>query len=133
MTIRGQYNYEGADEMILPLLPAFLCYCELMWQHFPSVLSKFQLGPNIPSLSCTPTRRSRTEILWAQGALPHVSPYTTQYLCIQISKINGPLSQNFSSNHRINTSTPAFWSRIKLTKNIIRLCLHRPQSEKTLF
>jgi hypothetical protein len=80
-----------------------------------------------------PTRRSRTEILWARGALPHVSPYTTQYLCIQISKINGPLSQNFSSNHRINTSTPAFWSRIKLTKNIIRLCLHRPQSEKTLF
>jgi hypothetical protein len=122
--------------MILPLFPSYLCYCELLSQYFPSVLLKlqlYQLRSNIPNPSCTPTRRSRTEILWARGALPHVSPYTTQYLCIQYSKINGPLSQNFSSNHRINTSTPAFWSRIKLTKNIIRLCLHRPQSEKTLF
>jgi predicted CDP-diglyceride synthetase/phosphatidate cytidylyltransferase len=35
------------------------CYCEL-----------YQFG------SCTPTRRSRTETLWARGALPHASLYT---------------------------------------------------------
>jgi hypothetical protein len=30
-----QYNNEGADEIILPLFPTYLCYCELLWQHFP--------------------------------------------------------------------------------------------------
>jgi hypothetical protein len=40
----------------------------------------YHLESNIPSPSCTPTRRSRTEILWIRGALPHTSPYTTQYL-----------------------------------------------------
>jgi hypothetical protein len=53
-----QYNNEGADEMILPLFPAFPCYCELLWQHFPPVFLKLQLcqlGSNIPSPSCTPT------------------------------------------------------------------------------
>jgi hypothetical protein len=33
-----QYNNEGADEIILPLFPTYLCYCELLWQHFPPVL-----------------------------------------------------------------------------------------------
>jgi hypothetical protein len=64
--------------MILPVFPAYLCYCELLWQNFPRVLLKLQLyqfRSNIPSPSCTSTRRSRTEILWAQGALPHVSLY----------------------------------------------------------
>jgi hypothetical protein len=58
---------------------------------------------NIVSPPCTPTRRSRTEILWARGTLPHVSPYTTQYLCIHYSKINTAFSQNFSLNHREST------------------------------
>jgi glycyl-tRNA synthetase alpha subunit len=39
-----QYNNEGTDEIvILSLFPAFLCYCELLWQHFPPVLLKRQL------------------------------------------------------------------------------------------
>jgi hypothetical protein len=72
------------------------------------------------SISCTPTRRSRTEIFWARGALLHVSPYTTQYLCIHYSKINAPFSENFSLNHRESTrKTPASCNRIKLTKNVI--------------
>jgi hypothetical protein len=91
----------------------------------------FQHTSNIPSPSCTPTRRSRTEILWVRRALPHTSPYTTQYLCIHYSKINATLSQNFSLNHRIITYTPALWSRRKLTENVI-LSTPRPQSEKTL-
>jgi hypothetical protein len=45
--------------------------------------------------------------------------FTTQHLCIQYSKMNAPFSQNFNLNHRINTYTPAFCSRIKLTKNVI--------------
>jgi hypothetical protein len=75
-------------------IPAFLCYWELLWQHFLPVVLKlplYQLESNIPSPSCTPTRRSRTEILWARGALPHTSPYAnTTHLCtsIQYSKIN---------------------------------------------
>jgi hypothetical protein len=106
--------------MILPLFPTYLCYCELLWQHFPPVLLKlqlYQLESNIPNPSCT--RRSSTEILWARKALPHASPYTTQYLCIHYSKINALFSQHFSLNHRTNTQTPAFWGRIKLTKNVI--------------
>jgi hypothetical protein len=106
--------------MILPLFPTYLCYCELLWQHFPPVLLKlqlYQLESNIPNPSCT--RRSRTEILWARKALPHASPYTTQYLRIHYLKINAPFSQHFSLNHRTNTQTPAFWCRIKLTKNVI--------------
>jgi hypothetical protein len=75
-----QYNNEGADE-IFPLFPAFLCYWELLWQHFLPVLLKLQLyqsGSNIPSPSC---RRSRTEILWARGPLPHAS-HTAQYISV---------------------------------------------------
>jgi hypothetical protein len=101
-----QYNNEGGNKIILPLFKSYLCYCESLWQHFPPVLLKLQLyhlGSNIPSPSCTPTRRSRSEILWTRGALPHVSPYTTQYQCIQYRKINTPISQNFSLNHRMNT------------------------------
>jgi hypothetical protein len=37
------YNNEGADEIILPVFPAYLCYCELLGQHFPPVLLKLQL------------------------------------------------------------------------------------------
>jgi hypothetical protein len=47
-----QYNNEGADEMIFPLFLAFLCYCELLWQHFLPVLLKlqlYQLGSNLPT------------------------------------------------------------------------------------
>ncbi|CAH1371034.1 unnamed protein product [Tenebrio molitor] len=62
----------------------------------------YQSGSNEPSSSCT-FKRSRTEILWARGALPHASPYTTQYLCIHSSKINALFSQNFSLNRRIKT------------------------------
>jgi hypothetical protein len=40
---RLSINNEGADEMILPLFPAFLSYCELLWQHFPRVFLKLQL------------------------------------------------------------------------------------------
>jgi hypothetical protein len=136
--------------MILPLFPTYLCYCELLWQHFPPVLLKFQLHRiyqvlhvqlgarnfghqfSVTSKNCdvnhsllsvtfksqilkfifcsrqfkivangkievnnvkpilyidsvarnsvsrtvgTPTRRSRTEIHRARGALPHTSPY----------------------------------------------------------
>jgi hypothetical protein len=55
--------------------------------HFLPVLLKsplYQLELNIPSSSCTPTRRSRTEILWARGALPHASPYTTLHYTISM-------------------------------------------------
>jgi hypothetical protein len=31
--------------MILPFFPTYLCYCELLWQHFPPVLFKLQLYP----------------------------------------------------------------------------------------
>jgi hypothetical protein len=50
-----QYNNEGSDEIILPPLPTYLCYCELLWQHFPPVLFKLQLYQLRSSLSCTPT------------------------------------------------------------------------------
>jgi hypothetical protein len=47
----NMYNNERADEIILSLFPTFLCYCELLWQHFPPVFLKLQLcqlGSNIP-------------------------------------------------------------------------------------
>jgi hypothetical protein len=37
-----QYNNEGADEIILSFFPTYLCYGELLWQHFPPVLLKLQ-------------------------------------------------------------------------------------------
>jgi hypothetical protein len=115
------YNNEGVDEIIPPLFLAYLCYCELLWQHFQPVLLKlqlyqFQLGSNIPSHSCTP--RSRTEILWGRGAHLHTSPYgnTITYLCVYYSKINAPFSQNFS-RERTRKYLP-FCSGIKLTTSI---------------
>jgi hypothetical protein len=54
-----QYNNEGSDEMI-PLSSIPLT-SELLWQQFPPVFLKLQLcqlGSNIPSPSCTPTRTS---------------------------------------------------------------------------
>jgi hypothetical protein len=87
--------------MILLPFPAFLCYCELLWQYFPLVFLKLQLcqlGSNIPSPSPEVSRKfSRLE--------EHSRRFTIRqhYLCIHYSKINVPFSQNFSLNHRINT------------------------------
>jgi hypothetical protein len=100
-----QYNNEGGNKIILPLFKSYLCYCESLWQHFPPVLLKFQLynlGLNIPSPSCTPTR-SRTEILWTRGALPHASPYANTISMYPLFENKRPFSQNFCLNHRINT------------------------------
>jgi hypothetical protein len=52
-----QYNNEGTDEIILSLFPAYLL--------LRIVLLKLQLY---------------------RGALPHASPYTTQYLVFAIRK-----------------------------------------------
>jgi hypothetical protein len=84
-----KYNNESADEMILPLFLAFLCYCELLWQHFSPVHLKFQLyqlGLNIPSSSGTPTRRSRTGSRCTPARFT-IGQHNTS-LCIHYSKIN---------------------------------------------
>jgi hypothetical protein len=78
-----QYNNEGTDEMILPLFPTYLCYCELLWKHF------------------SPPHEEVARKLEEHPRTLHHTP--TQYLCIHYSKINAPFSQNFSLNHRINT------------------------------
>jgi hypothetical protein len=120
--------------MILLLFPAYLCYCELLWQHFLPVHSKLQLyhlGSNIPVLHVPPQKVTRKfSGLEEHSRTLHHTP--TQHLCIHCSKINAPFSQNFSLNHRINTETPGFCGRIKLTKNVILLSLPRPLSEKTI-
>jgi hypothetical protein len=66
------------------------------------------------------------------GPEEHPAHFTIHQHNIHYSKINAPFSQNFSSNHRINTETPASYSWIKLTKNLILSSLPRPQNEKTL-
>jgi hypothetical protein len=38
---------QGTDEMILPLFPAYLYYCELLWQHVQPVFVKLQLSMSI--------------------------------------------------------------------------------------
>jgi hypothetical protein len=99
-----QYNNEGADEMILPLFPAFLDYCKLLWQHFPPVFLKLQLSIEIEYTKSFMYPHKK-EILYTRtrGALPTLHHTPTQYLSIHYSKINSPFSQNFRLNHRINT------------------------------
>jgi hypothetical protein len=99
--------------MILPFFQTYLCYCELLWQHFPPVLLKFQLY----QLQCTQEVARKFSGLEENSRTLHHTQ--TQYLCIHYSKINAVFSQNFSTNHRINTQTPTSWSWIKLTKNVI--------------
>jgi hypothetical protein len=58
-----QYNNESANEMILPLFPTYLCYCEL-WQHFPPVLFMY------------PHKKKSHGNSLESKSTPHTSPYT---------------------------------------------------------
>jgi hypothetical protein len=96
------------------------CYCELLWQYFPLVplkLQLYKLGSNNQVLHVPPQEEVARKFsgLEEHSCTLHHTP--TQHLCIHYSKINAPFSQNFSLNHRINTQTPAFCGRIKLTEN----------------
>jgi hypothetical protein len=115
----NMYKNEGANETILPLFPAYRRYCELLWAFSTSSLKTAILSIGIEyTKSFMYPHKKR----WHGNSLDSRSTparFTTQHLCIQYSKMNAPFSQNFNLNHRINTYTPAFCSRIKLTKNVI--------------
>jgi hypothetical protein len=82
-----QYNNEGADEMILPLFPAFPYYYELLWQHFPLVVLKLLLCNWDQVLHVPPQEVVRKfSGLKEHSRTLHHTP--TQHLCIHYSKIN---------------------------------------------
>jgi hypothetical protein len=97
------YNNQGADEIILPLFPAYLCYFELLGQHFLPVLLKlqlYQLRSNIHIKSFMYLLPQEELARKFSKLEEHPRRFTIRQ---HYSKINAPFSQNFSLNHRINT------------------------------
>jgi hypothetical protein len=79
----NMYNNEGAAESILSLFPAYLCYWELLWQHFLPGHLKLQLY-QLRSFMY-PHKKSYGNSLGTRSTPAHFTHNTIQNLCIQDS------------------------------------------------